>query len=203
MNAVRDVQVADDEDENHVAALGARSRRRTVANLPQTPCRFARRHRADGTAIKRSYSLQPTDRLSLLHHYIASRRQWRTASQTNAHRSSTNMIPASTRGSRAISSPSSLPHPNNGRNSRPQRHRNMRRNVGKYGRATKSVCRCVTFDYWGGFMRCSAHRGHFLCLQRAVKDKGLEELLDQARKENPLVDPPPPPPDDGDGTPSS
>ncbi|KAF8166830.1 mitochondrial distribution/morphology family 35/apoptosis [Pholiota molesta] len=35
------------------------------------------------------------------------------------------------------------------------------------------------------------------CVQQAVKDKGLDKLLQQAREENPLVDPissPPPPP---------
>ncbi|KAI0747204.1 mitochondrial distribution/morphology family 35/apoptosis [Daedaleopsis nitida] len=30
------------------------------------------------------------------------------------------------------------------------------------------------------------------CVQKAVKDKGLEALLDQARSENPLKDQPPP-----------
>ncbi|KAI0073231.1 hypothetical protein K474DRAFT_1649840 [Panus rudis PR-1116 ss-1] len=30
------------------------------------------------------------------------------------------------------------------------------------------------------------------CVQNAVKDKGLDVLLDQARQENPLKDPPPP-----------
>ncbi|PCH44618.1 mitochondrial distribution and morphology family protein, partial [Wolfiporia cocos MD-104 SS10] len=29
------------------------------------------------------------------------------------------------------------------------------------------------------------------CVQKAVKDKGLEPLLEQAREENPLKDPPP------------
>ncbi|ETW75656.1 hypothetical protein HETIRDRAFT_330321 [Heterobasidion irregulare TC 32-1] len=28
------------------------------------------------------------------------------------------------------------------------------------------------------------------CVQKAVKERGLDELLDQARKENPLTDPP-------------
>ncbi|KAF8464770.1 mitochondrial distribution/morphology family 35/apoptosis [Russula ochroleuca] len=28
------------------------------------------------------------------------------------------------------------------------------------------------------------------CVQKAVKDKGLDDLLDQARKENPLKEPP-------------
>jgi len=28
------------------------------------------------------------------------------------------------------------------------------------------------------------------CVRKAVKDKGLEDLLDQARKENPLKEPP-------------
>jgi len=31
------------------------------------------------------------------------------------------------------------------------------------------------------------------CVQKAVKEKGLDALLDQARQENPLKDPPPPP----------
>ncbi|PPR00748.1 hypothetical protein CVT24_000773 [Panaeolus cyanescens] len=30
------------------------------------------------------------------------------------------------------------------------------------------------------------------CVQQAVKAKGLDKLLEQAREENPLVDPPPP-----------
>ncbi|KAF9051584.1 mitochondrial distribution/morphology family 35/apoptosis [Panaeolus papilionaceus] len=30
------------------------------------------------------------------------------------------------------------------------------------------------------------------CVQKAVKEKGLDKLLAQAREENPLVDPPPP-----------
>ncbi|GBE89298.1 Uncharacterized protein SCP_1503060 [Sparassis crispa] len=34
------------------------------------------------------------------------------------------------------------------------------------------------------------------CVQKAVKDRGLDVLLDQARTENPLRDPPPPSPDD-------
>ncbi|RDB27126.1 Mitochondrial distribution and morphology protein 35 [Hypsizygus marmoreus] len=32
-----------------------------------------------------------------------------------------------------------------------------------------------------------------LCVQKAVKDKGLEALLQQARDENPLTEAPPPP----------
>ncbi|OCH89137.1 hypothetical protein OBBRIDRAFT_778941 [Obba rivulosa] len=31
------------------------------------------------------------------------------------------------------------------------------------------------------------------CVQKAVKDKGLDTLLEQARQDNPLKDPPPPP----------
>ncbi|KAG5636846.1 hypothetical protein H0H81_006639 [Sphagnurus paluster] len=31
------------------------------------------------------------------------------------------------------------------------------------------------------------------CVQKAVKEKGLDELLQQARDENPLTEPPPPP----------
>ncbi|KAF8515312.1 mitochondrial distribution/morphology family 35/apoptosis [Hysterangium stoloniferum] len=31
------------------------------------------------------------------------------------------------------------------------------------------------------------------CVQRAVKEKGLMELLEQAQQEDPLVEPPPPP----------
>ncbi|KIJ96096.1 hypothetical protein K443DRAFT_682564 [Laccaria amethystina LaAM-08-1] len=31
------------------------------------------------------------------------------------------------------------------------------------------------------------------CIQRAVKEKGLDKLLQQAREENPLKEPPPPP----------
>lgn len=31
------------------------------------------------------------------------------------------------------------------------------------------------------------------CIQRAVKEKGLDKLLQQAREENPLTMPPPPP----------
>jgi len=31
------------------------------------------------------------------------------------------------------------------------------------------------------------------CLQKAVKEKGLDTLLQQARDENPLTEPPPPP----------
>ncbi|KAF8837178.1 hypothetical protein BDN67DRAFT_973278 [Paxillus ammoniavirescens] len=31
------------------------------------------------------------------------------------------------------------------------------------------------------------------CVQKAVRDRGLGELLDQAREENPLREPPPPP----------
>ncbi|TDL24628.1 hypothetical protein BD410DRAFT_767184 [Rickenella mellea] len=34
--------------------------------------------------------------------------------------------------------------------------------------------------------------------QRAVKAKGLEDLLGEARKENPLTKPPPPPPADAE-----
>ncbi|KAI0646710.1 mitochondrial distribution/morphology family 35/apoptosis [Trametes meyenii] len=34
------------------------------------------------------------------------------------------------------------------------------------------------------------------CVQKAVKDKGLDAMLDQARTENPLKEPPPPSPAD-------
>ncbi|EGN92540.1 hypothetical protein SERLA73DRAFT_190874 [Serpula lacrymans var. lacrymans S7.3] len=33
------------------------------------------------------------------------------------------------------------------------------------------------------------------CVQKAVKEKGLGELLEQAREENPLKEPPQPPPE--------
>ncbi|THH13594.1 hypothetical protein EW146_g6642 [Bondarzewia mesenterica] len=33
------------------------------------------------------------------------------------------------------------------------------------------------------------------CVQKAVKEKGLDDLLDQARKDNPLKEPPSPPAD--------
>ncbi|CAA7268727.1 unnamed protein product [Cyclocybe aegerita] len=32
------------------------------------------------------------------------------------------------------------------------------------------------------------------CVQKAVKEKGLDKLLQQAREENPLIEPVPPPP---------
>ncbi|KAF8578476.1 hypothetical protein K439DRAFT_1362025 [Ramaria rubella] len=38
------------------------------------------------------------------------------------------------------------------------------------------------------------------CVQNAVKEKGLTNLLDQARQEDPLVEPPPPHPDSPDGS---
>ncbi|KAF4613792.1 hypothetical protein D9613_007723 [Agrocybe pediades] len=37
-------------------------------------------------------------------------------------------------------------------------------------------------------------RQYKACVTQAVKDKGLDKLLEQARQENPLVDPIPPPP---------
>ncbi|KAH7886967.1 hypothetical protein F5I97DRAFT_1085737 [Phlebopus sp. FC_14] len=40
------------------------------------------------------------------------------------------------------------------------------------------------------------------CVQKAVQERGLGELLDQARQENPLREPPSPPPSAG-GTSSS
>jgi len=37
-------------------------------------------------------------------------------------------------------------------------------------------------------------------IQSAVKEKGLTELLDQARQEEPLVEPQPPPPNASEAT---
>ncbi|KAF9467398.1 hypothetical protein BDZ94DRAFT_1305472 [Collybia nuda] len=40
------------------------------------------------------------------------------------------------------------------------------------------------------------------CVKKAVKEKGLDDLLQQARDENPLTEPPPPPPSSSENPPS-
>jgi len=57
--------------------------------------------------------------------------------------------------------------------------------VAKYGKNTSLVFRCVPSDGLSLPYQLNEYQG-------AVKAKGLDKLLQQAREENPLVDPVPP-----------
>lgn len=102
-----------------------------------------------------------------------------------------NMTPASTPGLKGILNPPSQPPPPQTRalhipNARPK---NSTRSVGPFGKSIKLVSRCVfaTGVIWLSELVDTNN------VQKAVKDKGLDVLLQQAREEHPLTEPPPPP----------
>jgi hypothetical protein len=99
------------------------------------------------------------------------------------------MIPVSIHGSKAISSLLSLPLPLQkvAPNTQRKKPKNTNASAAKSGQVTANVC--------GYAHRCFIYKDFHLVkhgdtYQNAVKDKGLEGLLDQARKENPLKEPP-------------
>lgn len=106
-----------------------------------------------------------------------------------ARPSSLNTTRALTHGSKVTSNPSPIqpPQPNNVKSAQYRRRRSTKSVAVKCGRSIEHACRYLSTLSW---IKATAYVENFA--QNAVEEKGLTALLDQARQEEPLVEPPPP-----------